>query len=382
MRLTVAIGTRPEVIKLAPVVRALAGAGHELRVVATGQHTDPRLSGRLFAELDCAPADTWVLPDGEADRVGALLRQAFVELSANRPDSVVVLGDTYTAPLVAMAARRACVGVVHVEAGLRSFNDASMEELNRRMLASLATVHFAPTELAANFLRREGVADERIRVVGNPIIDALAGAGVRRRPVAERSGILFTAHRANNVDDPARLAVLVQLLVSLAGSFGPVRFPMHPRTRSRLGEAGLLARVQGLPGVHVSEPLGYRELLEVLAGSRVVVTDSGGLQEEASYFGVPAVVLRTTTPRWEGVLSGAAELTGMDPARTLAAVHRLTADADRIAALDCPYGDGRTGERVVAALADPELLSVLRPTEPALAETLPPAVAAELSPLL
>jgi UDP-N-acetylglucosamine 2-epimerase (non-hydrolysing) len=378
LRLTVAIGTRPEVIKLAPVVKALAAAGHEMRVIATGQHADPKLASELFAELDCPPGQTWALPDGEAARVGSLLTNAFAELSARRPDAVLVLGDTYTAPLVAMAARRVAVGVVHVEAGLRSFNETSMEELNRRMLAALATVHLAPTGLAAGFLRREGVADERVRVVGNPIIDSLVASGVRPRPVSARAGALVTAHRANNVDDPARLAQLVSLLDFLARSYGPVRFPMHPRTRARLDEAGLLGRVRGLPGVQVSEPLGYRDLLEVLAGSRVVVTDSGGLQEEASFFGVPSVVLRTTTPRWEGVVAGAAELTGMDAARAAAAVNRLTGDAERIAGLDCPYGDGRTSQRVVAALADPRLLCLLRPTEPPVSAGLPPAVAAEL----
>lgn len=378
MNLTVAVGTRPEVIKLAPVVAALRRAGHDLRVVATGQHADPRLAADLFAELGCAPDATWRLPEAEADRVGTLLGQAFRELTTSPPDALLVLGDTYTAPLTALAARRAGVGVVHLEAGLRSFNETSVEELNRRLLATLATVHLAPTELAARFLRREGVAAERIRVVGNPIVDALRASGIARTEPTARAGALFTAHRATNVDHPARLAELVRLLQALAAQVAPVVFPVHPRTGDRLTAAGLLQAVQAVPGVVVRPPLGYRELLGVLAASRVVVTDSGGLQEEASYFGVPTVVLRATTPRWESVLAGVATLTGLHAGRAVAAVRELTGDAQRIAALPCPYGDGRTGEAVVAALADPDLSALLGPVEPAVGE-LPEAVAGELA---
>lgn len=366
LTLTVAIGTRPEVIKLAPVVVALRDAGHHVRVVATGQHSDPRLSADLFAALGATPDAVWALEGDEGDRVGALLANAFHDLQVHRPDAVVVLGDTYTAPLVAMAGRRAGVGVVHVEAGLRSFNQRSMEESNRRMVAALATVHLAPTEMAAEFLRAEGVPPSRIRVVGNPVVDAAIQAGARRRPLTDRRGLLLTAHRATNVDDPARLTELVALVRGLAAAHGPVVFPVHPRTRDRLSAHGWWEDLSAVSGLELLEPLPYAELLDRLAGSELVVTDSGGLQEEAAYLGVPVVVMRTTTPRWEGVGSGAAVLAGLDRGRVWNAVEMLLAPEERrrIDALPCPYGAGDSAARIVAVLDDPEIRAVLRPRDP------------------
>jgi UDP-N-acetylglucosamine 2-epimerase (non-hydrolysing) len=366
MRITVPIGTRPEVIKLALVVRALRDAGHEVRCIATGQHTDPRMAGHVFEAMGCPPDATWDLSGTEGQRVGRLLAQAFQELEQFRPDALLVLGDTYTAPLTAMAARRHGVGVIHLEAGLRSFNERSMEELNRRVMADLATVHLAPTEMAASFLSAEGVAPERIRVVGNPVIDALAASGVSRIPVEDRRGVLITAHRATNVDDPVRLAQLVTLVRQLGEEMGPVVFPVHPRTQVRLEDAGLLALIASAPGVELQEPLPYEDLLVRLATTRLVVTDSGGLQEEASFFGVPAVVLRATTPRWESVETGAVRLTGLDAERAMAAARVFIAPDElrRVDALPCPYGSGDTADRVVNALNQPELLEILSPAEP------------------
>jgi UDP-N-acetylglucosamine 2-epimerase (non-hydrolysing) len=271
---------------------------------------------------------------------------------------------------MALAARRHGAGVIHLEAGLRSFNERSMEESNRRVVAALATLHLAPTRLAARFLRDEGVPAARIRVVGNPAIDALRATGVPPVPVADRRGVLFTAHRATNVDDPERLRVLADLVEDLGAAHGPVLFPVHPRTRTRLEEHGLLARLTAMPGVRCTEPLPFPDLLRALAASRVVVTDSGGLQEEASWFGVPTVILRNTTPRWEGVELDAARLTGLDRARVRAAVADLWPDQaqQRVAALPCPYGDGKTAQRVATLLTDPVVRELLVPREPGLGE--------------
>jgi UDP-N-acetylglucosamine 2-epimerase (non-hydrolysing) len=378
LALTVAVGTRPEVIKLAPVVSELRSAGHQVRCVATGQHSDPRLYADMFAELNCRPDAVWTLEGDESSRVGVLLTSAFTDLAAQRPDAVLVLGDTYTAPLVAMAARRHGVGVVHLEAGLRSFNERSMEETNRRLMAALATVHLAPTRQAAGFLRQEGVPAERVRVVGNPVLDAIRGAGISRLPLEDRAGVLLTAHRATNVDDPQRLAELVEIVTRLGVRHGPVTFPVHPRTRDRLTAHGWWDRVEHLPGVRLVEPLPYAEMLGRIAASRLVVTDSGGLQEEASFLGVPVVVMRSTTPRWEGVEAGAAVLSGLDAARVLDAAARLDDETElaRVAGLPCPYGDGRTGEHVVAALADPALRSLLTPRDPELMSAPPVPVPA------
>src|SRR5258708_5845913 len=216
MRLLVPFGTRPEIVKLAPVVAALRVAGHEVHTVATGQHDDPRLADQFFADLDLIPDERWSLPRPEAERVGALLPHAYETIDAQRPDTVVLLGDTHTVPMFGLAARRFGVSVAHLEAGLRSFNERSLEEVNRRAVGAMTSLHLAPTELAAEFLLAEGVSPTRIRVVGNPITDTLAQYGPSRRPPDERDGVVLTAHRATTVDDPGRLDRLVDIVRRLA----------------------------------------------------------------------------------------------------------------------------------------------------------------------
>ena len=186
--------------------------------------------------------------------------------------------------------------------------------------------------------------------------------------------MLVTAHRATNVDDPDRLRTLVDLVEDLGVAHGPVLFPLHPRTRARLEAAHLLPRLASIPGVRCTEPLPFSELLPALAASRVVVTDSGGLQEEASWFGVPTVIMRTTTPRWEGVELGAARLTGLDREQVRAAVAEFWPDATqrRVDALPCPYGDGRTAQRVATLLTDDVVRELLVPREPRLGEIVLP----------
>ena len=178
----------------------------------------------------------------------------------------------------------------------------------------------------------------------------------------------MTAHRASNVDDPARLEQLVTLARRCAEEIGPVVFPLHPRTRARLEAAGSMT-VLDRSGVKLLPPVPWDQMLDLVASSRVVVTDSGGLQEEASFFGVPVVVLRTSTPRWEGVEAGTSVLTGLDADRAAAAARALAEpDAQaRIAAVQCPYGDGHASERIARVLADPATAPLLTVTEPELA---------------
>ena len=377
MRVVVPFGTRPEIVKLSPVVEALRDVGHEVHAIATGQHDDPMLSDAFFADLMLAPDVRHELPAGEATRFGALLTHAYEDVADEAPDVVVVLGDTNTVPAYALAARRFGVPVAHLEAGLRSFNPRSLEEVNRRIGAATASLQLAPTELAGRFLRDEGVADERIRVVGNPITDVLRRFAPPPRSPASRQGALVTAHRATNVDVPERLDQLVDLVRSLAAELAPVRFPVHPRTRARLEAAGALTELERTPGLRLEQPLRYADMLDAIAAARVVVTDSGGLQEEASWLGVPLVVLRTTTPRWEGVIAGTTRLTGLDAARARAASLELAAPAaqEHAATTPCPYGDGHVASRVVAALLEAQERGLLSLSEPPLASGLPPAVA-------
>jgi UDP-N-acetylglucosamine 2-epimerase (non-hydrolysing) len=368
MRLLVPFGTRPEIVKLAPVVAALRDAGHDVHAVATGQHDDPRLADRFFADLGLEPDERWQLPHTEAVRVGSLLANSYETIAAQQPDAVLLLGDTSTVPLVALAARRHQVPVVHLEAGLRSFNERSLEEVNRRAVAAMTSLHLAPTAMAAGFLADEGVPPARVDVVGNPITDTLLAHGPARRAPGTRAGIVVTAHRATNVDDPARLGRLVACVQALAADVGPVRFPVHPRTHQRLVAAGRLDDLAGTTGVELTDPLPYPAMLDAVAGARVVVTDSGGLQEEAAWFGVPCVVLRTSTPRWEGVHAGIAALTGLDPEAAVAAAAAFAEPVAqrRMETVPCPYGDGHVAARVVARLADPATQALLALEEPRL----------------
>jgi UDP-N-acetylglucosamine 2-epimerase (non-hydrolysing) len=379
LSLLVPFGTRPEIVKLAPVVTALRAAGGSVRTLATGQHTDPGLADAFFSDLALEPDVRWDLATGsESARVGAMLTAAFDELARTpRPDAVLLLGDTYTVPLFALAARRHRIPVVHLEAGLRSFNAESVEEGNRRAVAGLASFHLAPTTLAAKMLEAEGVPSDRVAVVGNPVTDGLRRFGPDPIAPTERHGIVVTAHRATNVDDPARLRTLVELVTTLGRELGPVRFPLHPRTHDRLQRAGLIDAISRAPGVLVEPPLRYAQMLDAIANARVIVTDSGGLQEEAAWFGVPVVVLRRSTPRWEGVLAGTSTLTGLDAARAVAATRAFAEPAAqrRAAAAPCPYGDGHVGPRVASVLSDPTTRALMAVTEPDLTGTLPRPVA-------
>ena len=366
MRVLVPMGTRPEIVKLAPVVEALsADTRFSVRTVATGQHYDAELTETFYETFGLEPDIRWSLVDTGPGRLGEILVRAYNELSTQRPDVVLLLGDTHTVPLFCLAARNARVPVVHLEAGLRSFNATSVEEVNRKVAASTASLHLAPTDLAARFLYEEGIAPERVRVVGNPVIDALRKLDVRPTPLGERAGAVVTAHRATNVDDPVRLSLLVDIVTGLARELSPVWFPVHPRTRARLEEQGLSGRLEQ-SDVRVLGPIPYLRMLSLLSAAQVVVTDSGGLQEEAAWLRVPVVVLRRSTPRWEGIAAGTSTLVGLDVDAALDAAFSYAAP-DRqalVAGVPCPYGDGTTAERVAQVLGDPSVQPLLRLEEP------------------
>jgi UDP-N-acetylglucosamine 2-epimerase (non-hydrolysing) len=374
MRILVPFGTRPEIIKLAPVVRTLKERGFEVTTVATGQHYDGSLTDAFYEQLAFHPDARWTLEGDDVTRTAEILKLAHQEVSERKPDLVLLLGDTYTVPLFCLAARRYRVPIAHLEAGLRSFNETSLEEVHRKVAGALASLHFAPTRMAADFLRAEGVPDERIKVVGNPVIDVLIDARVRALPPEERQGVVFTAHRATNVDDPERLDQIVDLVLRLAAEVGPVTFPVHPRTRARLEEFGRMDALT-VDSVRLLPPAPYRAMLTMLSGAKVIVTDSGGLQEEASWLGVPVVVLRHSTPRWEGVAAGTAVLTGVNVERALEASVRFASpeEQERVQRIPCPYGDGHTAERVADLLQEAATERLLRLEEPLLEGTLPPA---------
>jgi UDP-GlcNAc3NAcA epimerase len=345
------VGNRPQFIKAAAVSGPLR-AEHEELLVHTGQHYDDTLSRVFFSELGLARPDRELGIGGgtntsQTARMLAALQPLLAEL---RPDAALVYGDTNSTLAGGLAAAQARVPVVHVEAGMRAHDRAMPEELNRVLTDHLSELLLCSSEVSAEHLRAESVAG-RIEVVGDVMVDValarLPGARtdaetLRAHGVQAGEYLLCTAHRAGNVDDPARLRKLVELLRALPG---PVVLPLHPRTRARLRDAGLLEELAGSPGVALTEPLGYTQLSALLCQARAVVTDSGGIQKEAYLAGVPCVTLRDRTEWVETVARGWNTLVDLDARAALQALRRQPP-------VERPplYGDGHAAERCVAAI--------------------------------
>ena len=339
-------------MRLGPVVAELTARGIPHRVVHTGQRPLPDLPEELALDFGSDPDQIWHLPSDPNRRIGALFGKAMSELTHNRPDVVVAAGDSWAAPAAALAASRAGVGFAHVEAGLRSRDAGSAEEANRKVAGALAHLHLAPTPAAAANLRAEGVAASHIVVTGNPVTDAVARTGARRVPVEQRSGVLLSTHTSHDRHPSDRDDAVARIAEQLAGTCGPVTVPIHPLVRTRLDAAGLWDPMAD--NCIISEPLDYFSLVSCLANSALLVTDSERLQEEAAWLGVPVVIMRSSTPRHEGVDLGLATLAGPD---VDAVVEAATAMADpatlrRVAAAPCPYGDGNSAARIVDAILE------------------------------
>ncbi|WP_431047919.1 non-hydrolyzing UDP-N-acetylglucosamine 2-epimerase [Streptomyces sp. P1-3] len=353
------LGTRPEAIKLAPVARAMAASSlFEPMVVTTGQHREmlDQMLGLLGVGVKTDLAvmrDRQRLPELTARLVAGL----GAAIRTERPDVVVVQGDTTTALCGALAAFYERVPVAHVEAGLRTgvLDNPFPEELNRRLIGRMAFWHFAPTARSAAHLRAEGVPAEQVITTGNTVVDNLLWVlreGTGRS--AFRTGarrVLLTLHRRENQGH--RMRAMGAALRQLADR-GDVEIvlPLH---RSPAVRDALLPELAGHPAVTVVEPLDYLDFAATLAACDLVLTDSGGVQEEAPSLGKPALVLRTTTERPEAVEAGAARLVGTDPQAILAAAVRLLddrAEYGRMAQARHPFGDGRAAEHIVARLAE------------------------------
>lgn len=354
LRVLTVVGNRPQFIKAAAVSPGLRAGGDEV-LVHTGQHHDDRLSSVFFAELGLpAPELELGVAGGSNTSQTARMLAALepVLAAAPRPDCVLVYGDTNSTLAGALVAAQLGLPVAHVEAGMRSFDMGMPEELNRVVCDRLSSLLLCSSEVAAANLLREGVAG-RTEVVGDVMVDVAAAVQPRARArkdlvaghgVAPGRYLFATAHRAANVDDPGSLARLVELLLALPG---PVVLSLHPRTRARLASYGLDGRLREGGSVRVVEPLGYVETAALVCNARAVVTDSGGLQKEAYLAGVRCVTLRSTTEWVETVETGWNTLVGLDAAAALAALEAPL--PERRPSL---YGDGRAGERVVAALRD------------------------------
>jgi UDP-N-acetylglucosamine 2-epimerase (non-hydrolysing)/UDP-GlcNAc3NAcA epimerase len=345
------VGNRPQFIKAAAVSGPLREQ-HEEILVHTGQHHDDSLSRIFFTELGLTRPDRELAIAGGSNTSQTARMLAALEplLAEIRPDAVLVYGDTNSTLAGALTAAQARVPVVHVEAGMRSFDRTMPEELNRVLTDHLSNLLLCSSQTAVENLQAESLA-ERARVVGDVMVDvAMRWQPTARADVAvpaaygleSGSYLLLTAHRAGNVDDQKRLRALVALVKALPT---PVLFPVHPRTRARLHEAGLLSELEDINGLTLTEPLGYIEFSALVCQARAVLTDSGGVQKEAYLAGVQCVTLRDTTEWVETVQVGWNTLVDLDPHAALDALTRPhPSERPQL------YGDGHAAERCVRAI--------------------------------
>ncbi|MBI4022821.1 UDP-N-acetylglucosamine 2-epimerase (non-hydrolyzing) [Candidatus Berkelbacteria bacterium] len=367
MTLAIILGTRPEVIKLAPVIRAAEAANLTVQLIHTNQHYSERMDRVFFEDLEL-PAPTVNLGIGSGShgaQTGRMLEAIEAELLARRPDAVLVQGDTNTVVAGGLAAAKLGIKLGHVEAGLRSYDRSMPEELNRIVVDHLADYLFAPTAHADAILAQEGLPSERRFITGNTVVDTVLQ---HRALAAERSTVLgdlgltqeqyllLTLHRPSNVDTADRLAALLVALADVAQAQAcPIVFPAHPRTLARLTEFSLTVP----EGIRVIEPGGYLDFLSLQEYARLILTDSGGIQEEACILGVPAVTLRDTTERPETVEVGASLLAGT-PEEIGPAVATMLA---RPRGWSNPFGDGHAAERIVAIVSGTPVQPLTTPIE-------------------
>jgi UDP-N-acetylglucosamine 2-epimerase (non-hydrolysing) len=364
-RILVVVGTRPEAIKLAPVIGRLRRepARFETVVCATAQHRE--MLDQVFDEFEIEPdVDLDLMrADQELNELSSRVFAAFDRVLTGYPaDWLLVQGDTTTAMCASVAAFHRRVRVGHVEAWLRTgdFHQPFPEEMNRRVVDLLADAHFVPTERARSALRAEGVPEDRIHRTGNTVVDALLQVAGRQGEVAPEDLVLVTAHRRESFGTP--LAAVVSAVGRLARTFPRFRFVhvVHPNPNVRAAMSGY----RDLPNVELVSPLDYRSLVALMRQSTLVLTDSGGIQEEAPTFGRPVLVLRRKTERPEGIEAGLARLVGTDEDRIVEESERVlrgTSDLLRASSGSNPYGDGRASERIAAILDD----SRYDPFEPA-----------------
>jgi len=342
------VGARPQFIKAATVSRHLRRAHQEV-LVHTGQHYDAQLSDVFFAQLDL-PAPDHHLGVGSAPhgrQTAQMLERLEDVLLQEKPERVLVYGDTNSTLAGALAAVQLHIPLAHVEAGLRSYDRRMPEEINRILTDHCADLLFCPSATAVQNLAREGIT-AGVHLVGDVMYDSLlqqlpderaAQEALSQQGLSPREYLLVTVHRAANTDDPARLGAILQALAELPL---PVVFPIHPRTRKAIAAAGLSLA----PSIHLREPLGYRDMLVLERYARTILTDSGGVQKEAFFLGVPCVTLREETEWPETVECGWNVLAGADPERIVAAAKRPAPQGER----PLLFGDGHAAEKIVRSL--------------------------------
>jgi UDP-N-acetylglucosamine 2-epimerase (non-hydrolysing) len=367
LRMLCVCGARPNFMKIAPIVDALDRSGCvETRLVHTGQHYDDRMSRLFFGDLGIPEPDLnlEVGSGSHAQQTADVMKRFEPVCLDYGPDWVTVVGDVNSTLACALVAAKLGIRVAHVEAGLRSFDRTMPEEINRVLTDTISDRLFVTEPSGVENLRREGIADGKVRFVGNVMIDTL----LRCRTQCERSNIrstlgveeksyaVVTLHRPSNVDNPAAFASILDALEAI-GAEMPVVFPIHPRSRKTLEELGFSDRARRISGLHLLEPLGYPDFLKLMTDAAVVLTDSGGIQEETTILEVPCLTLRENTERPITVTHGTNRLTGSSTKAILSAFHEIRENPPRPAKAPDLW-DGRAAERIVECLTAPVVSGV------------------------
>ena len=346
-------------MKVAPVVRAMRLTSVRPRIVHTGQHYDEQMSEVFFRQLDIPPPDVHLeVGSGPHGAQTAKILEGFErELMADRPQplGVVVVGDVNSTVACALAAVKLGIHVAHIEAGLRSFDRSMPEEINRVLTDAISDLLFVSEPSGEENLRSEGIPERKIKPVGNVMIDTLVhelpatrGMNLDRLGINGFSYSLVTLHRPSNVDNRPMLSLLVEFLCEISYRL-PVIFPLHPRTEQRLDEFGLMSRLAACPTVRLLGPLGYHENLAAMTRARVVITDSGGIQEESSYLGIPCLTLRPNTERPVTVTHGTNTIIGSDLKRAERLIDDVIEGRYKKGTA-IPGWDGHASDRIVSTL--------------------------------
>lgn len=361
MKVIAVAGARPNFMKIAPLMRVLRQTpGVETLLVHTGQHYDEKMSQLFFDELHIPKPDLNLeIGSGSVSASMAKILLAFEPvLQKERPDLVIVVGDVTSTIACAFAAVQMQIPVAHVEAGLRSFDREMPEEINRILTDSISSFLFVTEQSGLDNLRNEGVPEEKVFLVGNVMIDTLLANKAKsdestilsQLELQPQGYALLTLHRPSNVDLKEVFLRIFDAVADVARRM-PVIFPVHPRTRNRIAQFGIEDRIAALPNLKLTEPLGYLDFLKLTAEAKVVLTDSGGVQEETTILNVPCITLRENTERPVTISQGTNVLVGTDTNKILAATNAVLS-RPKSTARQPELWDGRAAERIVQILVE------------------------------